>query len=346
MLRDSVEKSDVLVVGAGPAGLYLARLLEKSGLKTTILEEHDSIGRPSHCSGLISKNLDSFVHPRREWIEHEVSGAFIRCGGTSLHAKKRGTAAYVIDRGKFDASLADGLENLKLGVKAETIAVKKDSVSVKTNKGIFKADMLVGCDGANSVVARHFHSGPKRLLTGVIGITQEEDYSRNVEIIISKTAAPSGFFWRIPRGRTTEYGMFSNKTDFAELEGFFRKRFQERRAGLIPMGPGKTFFERTLLVGDAAGMSKPWSGGGVIYGLTAARIAAATIIQAFEQDDFSEGFLSRYEAGWKSAFGKQILTGMLGRRLFEGMGDFEVQACLKAMGLFGPLINGMDMDFL
>jgi digeranylgeranylglycerophospholipid reductase len=346
LLRDSVEKSDVLVAGAGPVGLYLAGLLEKSGLKVRLLEEHGKIGLPNHCSGLVSRNLDLFVKPRGEWIEHEVSGAVFRVGLSSVRLEKSPTAAYVIDRSKFDAFLAEGLD-VRLGERVEGVSQGEEGVTLKTSKGLYKADMLIGCDGANSMVAKHFHSRPRKSLMGVIAITREEDFSRSVEITIDKARAKDGFFWRIPRGKTTEYGMFSSKADFLELEKFFRHpKPLERRAGLIPMGPRKTFFERTLLVGDAAGMSKPWSGGGLIYGLTAARIAARVVKEVFQERDFSEGFLARYESCWKKAFGRQIQAGMLGRKLFENMGDFEIRMVLKCARIFNPLLNGLDMDFL
>jgi digeranylgeranylglycerophospholipid reductase len=361
-----VGKTDVLVVGAGPVGLYMAGLLEKSGLSVRILEEHKEIGRPNHCSGLVSRNLGRFVRPSSWWIEHEVSGAFIRAGSASILLKKPGTAAYVIDRQKFDSCLAEGLDvtlgvrvdSLKEGVSGRLRARNREEgaywkegasrlpIAVKTNNGVSKAEMLIGCDGANSVVARHFGSRPKKRLMGVIGITRGEDYSPDVEIMIDKSLAKDGFFWKIPRGRTTEYGLFGSDVDFLTLERFFGIRPDERRAGLIPLGPGKTYFERAMLVGDAAGMSKPWSGGGLIYGLTAAKIAAETACQAFNENDFSEGFLARYEKGWKKEIGRQIQAGMLGRKVFEGMGDFEVGLALGAMRILNPLINGMNMDFL
>ena len=358
MLRGSVEKSDILVVGAGPVGLYLAGLLEKSGRTVRLLEEHGEIGRPGHCSGLVSRNLDLLIRPRKEWVEHEVSGSVIRAGSSSIRLTKGRTAARVIDRSRFDASLKEGLESeIVLGARAERLHAGNSGVSVKTSKGVFKADMLLGCDGASSAVARHFGSRPRRLLMGVIGITRQENHSKNVEITIDKARSRDGFFWKIPRGRTTEYGLFGSMAgsrqsrlqsgiDFLELEGFFRIKPVERKAGLIPLGPGKTYFPRTLLVGDAAGMSKPWSGGGLVYGLTAARIAANVIEQAFQEGDFSEGFLARYEKGWKKAFGNQLHAGMLGRGIFENLGDFEIRMALRGMRIFSPLLNGLDMDFL
>jgi len=353
-----MEKTDVIVAGGGPIGLYLAGLLEKSGLSIRGLEEHKGIGRPNHCSGLVSRNLDRFVKPRKEWIEHEVSGAVFRAGPSSVRVGKPGKAAYVIDRSRLDAFLADGLESaIELDVRVEGVAQGEEGdarkegashlpIAVKTNKGIFKAQMLLGCDGANSLVARHFGARPKKLLMGVIAITVEGNCSENVEIFLDKKAAKDGFFWKIPRGLTTEYGLFSSNADFLELENFFKIKPSERRAGLIPVGPGKTCFQRTLLVGDAAGMSKPWSGGGLIYGLTAARIAARTVIDAFQEGDFSEGFLARYERGWKRAFGRQIQAGMLGRKVFESSGNFEIGMGLRFLRAFSPLLNGLDMDFL
>lgn len=394
---DKPEKSDVLVVGAGPVGLYLARLLEGSGLSATVLEEHMEIGRPNHCSGLISSNLDLFVRPQEEWVEYRVSGAVIRAGPSSIRLKKPGTAAYVIDRSRFDAYLAHGLDvrleekvegvtadrsrlyrlpaNVRLQARNRVegvaqgeegddwregdqsrlqarrgkvrVSTGEEGVLVKTNKGVYKAQVLIGCDGANSVVARHFGSMPKKLLQGVIAVTREENYSDYVEILVEKSLARDGFFWKIPRGKTTEYGMFAGRADFRSLEKFFSiKRPYERRAGLIPMGPGKTYFPRTLLVGDAAGMAKPWSGGGVIWGFTAARIAAKVVVQAFQERDFSESFLARYERGWKKAFGRQIQVGMLGRRLFGNLDQGDSEAVLKCLGFLQPLINRMDMDFL
>jgi len=45
-------------------------------------------------------------------------------------------------------------------------------------------------------------------------------------------------------------------------------------------------------------------------------------------------------------FGRQIQAGMLGRRIFENMGDFEVGLALRGLGFFQPLADMLDMDFL
>ncbi|MEM5812530.1 MAG: NAD(P)/FAD-dependent oxidoreductase, partial [Candidatus Aenigmatarchaeota archaeon] len=313
-----------------------------------ILEEHLSIGKPNHCSGLVSKNLDFFVKPDDRWIEHRVSGCIIRAGFSELVLKKPSVAAYVIDREEFDQYLVERLNSrIFLGTRAESISIEKNYVSTNTNKGMFVSEILAGCDGANSVVARLLNSGPKKLLNGVIAITREKDFSPYVEIFIEKGLSPDGFLWKIPRGEKTEYGMFSRNADFSKLEGFFSlKRPYERRAGIIPIGPNKTFFERALLIGDAAGMSKPWSGGGLIYGLTATRIASETISKAFQEGEFSEKFLSEYERLCKNSFGRQIQMGMFGRKIFNKINNGDVEIALKFLKIFTPFLNKLDMDFI
>ena len=115
---------------------------------------------------------------------------------------------------------------------------------------------------------------------------------------------------------------------------------------MIPLGPPKTYFNRVLLVGDAAAMTKPWSGGGVIYSLTAAEIAASVIKQAKAASDFSEYFLKKYELIWKRKIGRHISAGMLGRAAFRRMGNRQLGLALRSANRVRFLMNKLDMDFL
>lgn len=333
---------DLIIVGAGPVGLYLAGLLKK--YKILILEEHEKIGSPVHCSGLISSNLKKFVKMNKTFIENKVNSAVIHCKKSKVELKPR-EEVYVINREKFDSCLANVKSNIFLGTKAEEIEIKKENVMVKTNKGIFKSKLLIGCDGANSIVAKKINSRPKEILLGLIGIVEEENYSDFVEIFIDKEKIFDGFFWKIPRGETTEYGCFGKKVNFKLLEEFFKIKDYKKRAGLIPIGPGKTYFHRTLLIGDSAGFSKPWSGGGIIYGFTAAKIAAKTISMTFEKNKFDEKFLRNYEKEWKKILWKNIKLGLLCREIYKKMNNTQINFFLKILQKM-KFVNKLDMDFL
>jgi geranylgeranyl reductase family protein len=357
---------DVIIAGAGPAGLHAAQCCEGLGLSVLVLEEHKQIGRPGHCSGLISANLELFF-PKEdmdECIEHRVRGAIMHSpGGSQLRLEKPGTAAYVIDRPAFDRFLASRLSGtgpsagpeIRLKSAIDAFTVLDDSVLVKSGNQTFESSALLGCDGSNSFVRRQLQQKPKETMNGLIAVTegdQDDRESEFVEMWFDKELT-DGFLWKIPRKTRLEYGMLGTAAKFDQLKKFFglskAKGRLERYGGIVPLGPPKTYSDRVLLVGDAACQVKPWSGGGVIYSLTAAEIAAKTINQAKSANDFSESFLKRYEHGswgWKKAFGGRIRTGMLARSMFKRMNNTQLNLAMRGMGRARFLMNKLDMDFL
>ncbi|UCD07733.1 MAG: NAD(P)/FAD-dependent oxidoreductase [Candidatus Aenigmatarchaeota archaeon] len=334
---------DVIIIGAGPVGLYLAKRLEKR-LRVLVIEEDKNIGKPVHCSGLVSKNLFRFVKQDRAWIEHEVNGALIHApNGKKLRLKKRNV--YVINRAGFDKHLANQISSrIMKNTRAKRISIK-DTVKVETNKGVYESRILVGCDGSNSMVARHFNAKPRETMNGIIAITRERNHDDFVELWFDKRVT-DGVLWKIPRGRKTEYGGMGNNLKFNALKEFFGLKDFEKRAGRIPMGPPKTYFNHCLLVGDAAAQIKPWSGGGLVYGLTCADIAAENITKAFKRNDFSESFLKRYEQEWKKRIGGRIKAGMLARGMLKRMNNAQISLALSSANRVRFLMNKLDMDYL
>lgn len=340
---------DIIIIGAGPVGLYTGKLLSSNGLRVMILEEHREIGKPLHCSGLVSRRIERFVKPGN-FVEHEVIGAKIYFGEKELKLKKPETAAYVINREKFDRYLAElakksGCEILT-NSRVEKIVISDTHVKVKTKDKEFQGKIVLGCDGSNSVL---WKEKPKERIPGLIVITSERNFSKYVEIFINKNIAPDGFLWKIPRGKTTEYGMWSTGSEIKRLVKFFsleKKAVIGSYGGLIPLGLKKTYFNRTLLIGDSASQVKPWSGGGLIYGLLCSRIAYKVIKKAFQRNDFSEKVLKEYESRWKGILGKRIQTGMFFRRVFKRTDERWIETGFDALRVFTPLLNRLDMDFL
>jgi geranylgeranyl reductase family protein len=340
-------KYDIIVIGAGPAGLYTTRLLEKIGLNVLVIEEHPSIGKPQACSGLISRNLDQFLRIDDSWVEHKVKGAILHSHtGREIRLEKKDFAAYVVNRERFDHSLS---KNLKSKILLETRAHKiytDPKILVRTNKGVFESEILLGCDGPNSLVRDHFETKPHETAQGIIAIDNKHNTNPFVELWFDKNISSDGFVWKIPRGSSTEYGMLSSRPDFKTLEKHFRlKPGYTKTAGKIPLGIQETVFERTLLIGDSASQVKPWSGGGVIYSFTAARIAAAVLKKAFENRDFSQESLSEYETRWKAGLANYINLGMMFMEAYKILDNKTIDRLFqKASGLRGKL-NDLDMDF-
>ena len=345
---------DVIIVGAGPIGLYTAKLCEEKGIKALVLEEDEAIGKPDHCSGLISTNLNDFVKIDKSWIDHKVNGAVIYSGGknkSGISLKKPTTAAYVINREMFDHHLSRGLKS-KIIMKSKVFSVKinNDFAEVFTDgtegSTSHRAKLVIGCDGVNSIVAKQLGSRPNEFVKGIILLTKEKNTDDFVEMWFDKNSTKDGFLWKIPRGKTTEYGMMSSDANFAELEKYFKIKpsvILKRKASMIPIGPRKTYFNRAILIGDAAAQVKPWSGGGVVYGLTCAKIAVDVIKDALQKNDFSENALEIYENRWKNAIGKNIVAGLMFREFYKESSPEEIEKIFNLMKKCN--INFLDMDF-
>lgn len=335
---------DVAVVGAGPAGLRCAGLCDRAGLKAVVIERKPEIGLPVQCSGLISTNLDRFVKPPDACIENRVRGAVVHGpGGMELNLRKPGLAAYVIERSSFDRFLAEQVESeIRLKTSVERL-VFRNGVRISTSQGEVRARTLLGCDGPSSVVRRHFGVRPHEMLQGIMAVRREQDSSDFVELWLDRRLC-DGFLWRIPRGDSVEYGMMGSRARFELLERFFRLgRDYEKRAGIIPVGPCKSYFERALLVGDSAGQTKPWSGGGVVYSLTCAGHAVEALEKALASGELSEKALSAYEEAWKEELDRPICMGMMARELYKEMSGEQLKGLFRKLASME--LNSLDMDF-
>jgi len=285
-------------------------------------------------------------------IEHEVSGAEIHAGNEKIRLKRKGTAAYVIDRDMLDRELAShaisaGCE-MCFSSPVDNVSFMKNKASVKCGKKVYESKIVVGCDGARSVVGRCMDSYPQEMLNGLVVTVDESDFSEYVGMWFVEKDARNGFLWKIPRGKCVEYGGMGTGLNFRSVENFFSIResdIMHRKAAPIPIGAVKTYNKRGLLVGDAACQTKPWSGGGIMYGMIAAKVAAATIKSAFECDDFSEGVLSGYETGWKKILFRDIRAGLLLRGIYS---DFEAGHLIRIVSrlrVAEALQGKIDFDF-
>jgi flavin-dependent dehydrogenase len=192
--------------------------------------------------------------------------------------------------------------------------------------------MVAGCDGPTSRVRRELGlPEPDELLHGVLGFADEADHDDFVDVHLT---VPEFFAWRIPRGGAgVEYGLGA-AADRADVSARF-DRFTDgygvettrRCSGLIPIGPpARVTGRRSVLIGDAAAQTKPFTGGGIRYGMIAADHAAREI------DPTEPGTLGDYERAWRADLRSEIRLGhavragyslpeplqRAGMRLFEG----------------------------
>ena len=312
---------DLVVVGAGPAGSQLAKNFSQQGKDVLVLERSESIGEPLACSGHVSPDIKNFLSNQEfdEILQNSINGARFHAGGEYRFFRDE-KVSYVIDRIEFDRRKADqarkeGTE-IRLGETVEKVTEKKDKVIVETDEETYEASMVAGCDGASSKVRHQIGlPEPDHFYQGMLCFTDENDESDFVDVLLE---VPSFFGWRIPRGDSVEYGVAVPKGEEPMKwmeEVTERFDVEEKRnicAGAIPVGPAETVTSnRVFLVGDAAAQTKPFTGGGILYGMRAADEAARNI----DLDDPDS--LQEYEKAWRKELGKEIGLGKIIEKFYS-----------------------------
>jgi digeranylgeranylglycerophospholipid reductase len=97
----------------------------------------------------------------------------------------------------------------------------------------------------------------------------------------------------------------------------------------------KTYSDRLLVVGEAAGQVKPTTGGGIYYGFVCADIAADTLHRAFEAGEFGEPHLVAYEKAWRARLGKELKAGYWAHRLYRRLDNRQIESLFSFIGRNG-----------
>jgi geranylgeranyl reductase family protein len=319
---------DFVVVGAGPAGSRFARRAAGEGYDVVVFEQGE-VGTPLACSGHVSTDIWSFTPAgaREELLQNEITGARFHAGGPESDAYrfyKDEAVSNVIDRVGLDRTLAAAAReagaDVREGHTVLDLTERRDHVTVEVRgpdgTDTHRGRMVAGCDGPRSRVREAVGlPDPEELLHGVLGFTGEPDHQDFVDVHLT---VPRFFAWRIPRGEAgVEYGLATPPGDdvTAAFESFtdgYGVETDRRCSGLIPIGlPDTVTSGRVFLIGDAAGHNKPFTGGGILYGMTAADCAAATI------DPADPSTLDAYERAWRAELERDITLGHVVRRGYE-----------------------------
>jgi digeranylgeranylglycerophospholipid reductase len=372
------KKSDIVVVGGGPCGLYSALTAAKLGAEVTVCEEHGTIGAPKHCSGhlnIASLNRLGLQIPR-DAIENEIKGAvFYSPSGKEFVLRCRTPVTYLVDRELFDKHLADiairsGV-NVLLNSRVKSLFFDSGfvkGVALGRNEERVEADVVVDAEGCSSVLLKKTDlqglkssmivRGIQAEVDGVEGITRDM-----VEMYLGRKIAPGFFAWIIPiENDSAKVGLATESGDPRKyLQKFMEKHpvasaklKNSRVAGLslhpIPLkGPlPKTYSDGLLVVGDAASQVKPTTGGGVIFGLTCAKVAGEVAYEAVKRRDFSESFLSSYQSRWKRLVGFDLGVMLRLRRMLNTFSDNKTDGMIDLAGRFRidrVLEKVGDLDF-
>jgi digeranylgeranylglycerophospholipid reductase len=312
-------RTDVLIVGGGPGGLFMAARLAGRGVRTLVCEEHERVGDPVHSTGVLA--ADSFAKfdlPDNATLNQLSSVRFLSPGGIPVDYTTPTPLATVIDRPVFDRALADramaaGAE-LRGGARVTALEVDADGVHARVGSATVHARLAVLACGATYKFQRRFGFG---LPATYLQTAQRELpalFPGDVELHFGRDVAPGGFAWAVPvlrpEGAFVRIGVMASR----DIRGCYDRmlgRIRDRwgvisldvapRVKILPLGAvGRTYGDRMLAIGDAAGLVKPTTGGGIHYSIVSAALAADVSIAALAADRLDAETLSAYETAWRA----------------------------------------------
>ena len=330
---------DVVVAGGSVAGLLCAREIAAAGFSVLVIEANYEIGTPEHCGGLVSSaGLEELgVIPFKRTFGHAITSAvFTSPDGQKFAIDADRHNVVEINRRELDKQIAVQAQKNGAEIRVRTSLQKITDTGIKTKDQEIASKIVVDARGVTSIIQQH---QDKR---GILASAQYEicsDWIRKgeIQVIFDQNKSPGFFSWVIPtennRGKVGVAGMGINAA--ATLDDIITRMgggstLRKIFAPIWVKGPVKNFVQgRTVVVGDAAGQSKPTTAGG-IYTCGMGGILAGKAISSFLKTG-EKRHLATYQKEWTSRFGREFEKQIIARNILEDLDNKAINSLFKSV---------------
>ncbi len=288
----------IAIIGGGVCGLYLAKNMAQRGQNATVFERKKTIGKAC-CSGLFSERLFEHLPEAKPLATNKIRRAVINFPKRRIELCFQ-QPFYIIEHSQLDllaaslAALAGATIQVGAAVDGEQLKEIADNY-----------DRVVGTDGALSITRKFLGLPNPDFWLGIQYFEPRRDQSDFVETWATK----NGFTWRIPRGKDVEWGIMEKpaaaRALFDDLMVRHSLKPEKLVSAIIPQGLVLPQNDRVTLCGDASGLTKPWSGGGVVWNLKQADILLKNLQDFVKYKREAESFFN-----FRIAIGKLAKTAV------------------------------------
>ena len=312
----------IAVIGAGPAGGYLARSLALAGLEVDIYDHSHPREKP--CGGVISAEALRYLPEAAELPSaNRLPDLAIRTPFGHRFRQRQESPSLAVDRRDLDGSLLAGA--VRAGAthhpdKVLEVSLDGSAPRLRTRHGERDYDLIVGADGVRSLVARAVGLSIPPLQLGHVEGGWGPQVGRLGTMVLHFSDL-LGYAWVINRAERSSVGIVGRHGDRQAIQARFQAFLEDLQIPAdqltpyrwsIPFSNDVFALEQPrcgngwLLVGDAAGFCDPLTAQGIHLAVASAWAAAAAILS---------GRPSRYENRWRDLFGANLYFGVRHRDL-------------------------------
>lgn len=371
------KRVNAVIIGAGPSGSSAAAEMAKRGLDVLMVEKDEFPGKSNICAGGIPKTLIKDIGLDPTVVEKEIFGSVFFFPWTVIDNRRAMADNISVRRRIFDNYLAQRavragakLSCLTLATGVTTEIGKVRAYLRKMNTGESTnviADLVIFADGPSSLAHKLFGLGFSRTPDKTaLGAIYELEWKNNplecFEHYFYRKVSPWGYGWIFPKKHVANVGVFCllsklrknirRHLDYLVYEHpiaskkLAGKKILRFGTALIPLAPARKIVgNRMMVVGDAAGMVDPLWGGGIGYAIRSGRSAGHVAVKAFNDSDFSKGFLRQYDLEWnKTEDGRSLQFQYAKLRVMLALSHFNRDAYIRVQGwnLGIPLLKTVE----
>jgi len=344
---------DVIIAGGSIAGLLCAREVANSGHSVLVLEEDYEIGTPEHCGGLVSISAleELGIVPHRMTLPHHIETAEIFSPlGKKFSIESKKQKVVEINRRELDKQIA--LQAKKNGAEIRVKTSFKEIIvdGINTSDGKINCKIIVDARGVSALINKD--------RTGILSSAQYEVYADwikkgKVEVYFDQKKYPGFFAWVIPSsdgiGKVGVAGKGINAS--GTIQKFLSRKgnsstIRKIFAPIWIKGPIKKFVSKNIvIIGDAAGQSKPTTAGG-IYSCGMGGIFAGRAISKYLKSE-NKNDLDEYQKLWMKKFGKEFEKQLLARKILERLDNDAINKLFDSVTpeILKEISNKDDFDF-
>jgi len=295
---------DVIIVGAGPAGLICAEKLAGSGLSILLVEKDTVFGDKVCAGGLTRKDLSIYEFPD-ELIARKVCKTAVHSPRRLSQAETPEPIVITMDRkdlGRFQRSRLEG-SDVEV-ISGSRVKEVKDGGVITSDNQEFGYTYLVGADGYASVVRRYLNIPVKRKLIGIQYVVPMQNDDPKLEIFLDNRYFHAWYGWIFPHRDVMSVGCCCDARflSAAKLKENFH-RWLDKKGIDISKGEYQSApisydfrglrFNNIFLVGEAAGIASGLTGEGIYQSLVSG-IEVAEYIKGREEESEQMRFVRKY----------------------------------------------------